>query len=361
MITGTALGFGERLKHLRIAAGLSQEALAERAHLSARAISDLERDPKRTPRRDSIQLLAEALGLSAQDKELLEETVVHRRSPVRLGHRDVIGGARHALERDVIEVVPNLRAGRDHGDGWLEIAPARPEVVVSLGQDMAKRRLMDNIVIHHFKQNVAHTLLSENIKTMNFREEWQFIVNRLVSETNVCLRAMVFDVELSRWWSSVPGRLYMTTNLDLLKRRVAVKRIFVLTSFDMRVRRNALLTAYLHHKLGIHVKVCEIASFQGDIPFTPDMFSVHDNMFVTLYYLGKPDPITNILLDGKYITEFQSFYDDIFDDDRLCVNIEALLMGIGEDPSFLGAIDTQMRLLERLSSTPTAQDFIRGM
>jgi len=36
--------FGALLKHYRLAAGLSQEALAARASLSARTISDLERD-----------------------------------------------------------------------------------------------------------------------------------------------------------------------------------------------------------------------------------------------------------------------------------------------------------------------------
>ena len=35
--------FGALLKHYRLAAGLSQEALAARASLSARTISDLER------------------------------------------------------------------------------------------------------------------------------------------------------------------------------------------------------------------------------------------------------------------------------------------------------------------------------
>jgi predicted ATPase/transcriptional regulator with XRE-family HTH domain len=55
--------FAERLRQRRLAAGLTQEALAERAGVSAKAISDLERDPDRTPRLDTIGLLADALGL----------------------------------------------------------------------------------------------------------------------------------------------------------------------------------------------------------------------------------------------------------------------------------------------------------
>ena len=46
--------FGELLRRRRLAAGLTQEALAERAGISAKAVSDLERDPERAPRLDTI-------------------------------------------------------------------------------------------------------------------------------------------------------------------------------------------------------------------------------------------------------------------------------------------------------------------
>lgn len=58
--------FSDLLRRHRVLAGMSQEELAERARLSARAISDLERGVKRTPRRDTVQLLVEALGLSGE-------------------------------------------------------------------------------------------------------------------------------------------------------------------------------------------------------------------------------------------------------------------------------------------------------
>ena len=54
--------FGALLRRQRLAAGLTQEALAERAGLSAKAVSDLERDPARTPRLGTVTLLADALG-----------------------------------------------------------------------------------------------------------------------------------------------------------------------------------------------------------------------------------------------------------------------------------------------------------
>jgi predicted ATPase/DNA-binding XRE family transcriptional regulator len=57
-------GFGEVLRRLRAEARLTQEELAEAAGLSPRTISDLERGVKRTARKDTAGLLADALGLA---------------------------------------------------------------------------------------------------------------------------------------------------------------------------------------------------------------------------------------------------------------------------------------------------------
>src|SRR5215207_11760965 len=54
---------GDLLRHHRTAAALSQEALAERAGLSVRAIGDLERGIHRVPRLETVRLLADALAL----------------------------------------------------------------------------------------------------------------------------------------------------------------------------------------------------------------------------------------------------------------------------------------------------------
>lgn len=65
----TSLGL--LLKRYRMAAGLSQEALAQRAELSARAISDLERGLHRAPHAATLDLLATALALSSHQRALL--------------------------------------------------------------------------------------------------------------------------------------------------------------------------------------------------------------------------------------------------------------------------------------------------
>jgi transcriptional regulator with XRE-family HTH domain len=63
--------FGELLRHLRSGAALSQEALAERASLSKRGISDLERGARQAPRLETVRLLANALVLSDADRTAL--------------------------------------------------------------------------------------------------------------------------------------------------------------------------------------------------------------------------------------------------------------------------------------------------
>ena len=73
--------FARLLKRYRLAAGLTQEELAERANLSVRAISDLERGVKLAPRRDTVALLLGALELSAEDRGTLEDSVRRRRGP----------------------------------------------------------------------------------------------------------------------------------------------------------------------------------------------------------------------------------------------------------------------------------------
>lgn len=72
MATPPSLPFGALLRRYRVLAGLTQEALAERAGLSVRAISDLERGVNRAPQPATLLLLADALKLSAEDRTHFE-------------------------------------------------------------------------------------------------------------------------------------------------------------------------------------------------------------------------------------------------------------------------------------------------
>lgn len=78
MASPQMLTLGALLRRYRAAAGLTQEELAERAGLSVNAISALERGISRAPRRDTVALLADALGLREAERGLFERAARQR-------------------------------------------------------------------------------------------------------------------------------------------------------------------------------------------------------------------------------------------------------------------------------------------
>ncbi len=90
--------FGKLLRQLRLGTHLSQEALAERAEMSVKTISALERGARRSPYRGTVSLLADALHLSDDDRTRLEAASARRPLPI-----------------PSLRVVPNSLASRDAG------------------------------------------------------------------------------------------------------------------------------------------------------------------------------------------------------------------------------------------------------
>lgn len=72
-------GFGALLLAFRDAAELTQEELSERSGVSVRAISDLERGVKTRPQRATVQLLAEGLKLTTEQRAAFDAAVPNRR------------------------------------------------------------------------------------------------------------------------------------------------------------------------------------------------------------------------------------------------------------------------------------------
>ena len=72
-MSGEGGAFGERLRRLREAAGLTQEELASRAGLTAKAISALERGERKRPYPHTVRSLADALSASGLSVALPRE------------------------------------------------------------------------------------------------------------------------------------------------------------------------------------------------------------------------------------------------------------------------------------------------
>ncbi|HEY1297590.1 MAG TPA: tetratricopeptide repeat protein [Chloroflexota bacterium] len=73
--------FGSLLRRYRLAAELTQEELADKAGLSARAIGDIERGVRRFPYKDTIHRLALALGLDPEQHSMLVALARRARLP----------------------------------------------------------------------------------------------------------------------------------------------------------------------------------------------------------------------------------------------------------------------------------------
>ena len=110
--------FGPLLRRYRAAAGLTQEALAARAQVSARTIADLERGINRLPRHKTFELLACALGLTAQQRALF----------LTLGRPDMraAGAEPHLLSR--IPLPPTALIGRERDEAATVHLIRQPEV-----------------------------------------------------------------------------------------------------------------------------------------------------------------------------------------------------------------------------------------
>ncbi len=77
------VSFGAKLRELREAAGLTQEELASKAGLTAKAVSALERGERKRPYPHTVRSLAEALSLSDEERAFLLAAVPRAALPNR--------------------------------------------------------------------------------------------------------------------------------------------------------------------------------------------------------------------------------------------------------------------------------------
>jgi predicted ATPase/DNA-binding XRE family transcriptional regulator len=118
------------LRRYRLAAGLSQESLAERAGISVRGLSDLERGLSRAPRVETLARLAEALGLERTARQTLARAggypVVDDES-LEAPAAEISSAARGAIRTDLPGYLTGL-LGRDGDEDEVRQLLDKPEV-----------------------------------------------------------------------------------------------------------------------------------------------------------------------------------------------------------------------------------------
>jgi predicted ATPase/DNA-binding XRE family transcriptional regulator len=209
--------FGALLKRYRMAAGLTQEALAERASLSTRAVSDLERGLSRAPRYDTLDLLTRAMNLEAsqratlfaaarpalaredakaaplqvlpfpptallgREQEVAQALGLVRERGVRL--LTVTGPGGVGKTRLALEIAHNLRAGFADGLAWIDLTVLRDPALVpqTVAQALGLREQADRPFseqVRAFLQDKQFLLLLDNFE--HLLEAADFVATLLV-------------------------------------------------------------------------------------------------------------------------------------------------------------------------------------
>jgi predicted ATPase/transcriptional regulator with XRE-family HTH domain len=124
--------FGALLRQYRLAAGLSQEELAERAGLSVAGLSALETGRRQAPYRHTVTLLVRALRLTEAETTVLEAAVVRVRAPAA-----ATGSAPGAPDQ---ENTPEQEIGWDTSPALPAAQPARTNLPAPLTSLIGRER-----------------------------------------------------------------------------------------------------------------------------------------------------------------------------------------------------------------------------
>jgi len=209
---------GALLKCYRMAAGLTQEVLAERASLSTRAVSDLERGLSRAPRYDTLDLLTRAMNLEAsqraalfaaarpalpredakaatlqvlpfpptallgREQEVAQALGLVRERGVRL--LTVTGPSGVGKTRLALEIAHDLRAGFADGLAWIDLTVLRDPSLVpqTVAQALGLREQADRPFsqqVRAFLQDKECLLLLDNFEQVLSAAD--FVADLLVS------------------------------------------------------------------------------------------------------------------------------------------------------------------------------------
>src|SRR5277367_755407 len=152
--------FAELLRRHRRKAGYSQEALAERSRLSARAIAALEQGNRRAPYRDTVSALGDALRLSANERANLEAAAASARGRPRQGVPGLPPSLTSFIERaEVAEIIMLLAKHRlltITGSGGVGKTRIALEVARRRGHPNHNTWFVDLLAIRDRKQLLGH-------------------------------------------------------------------------------------------------------------------------------------------------------------------------------------------------------------
>jgi predicted ATPase/DNA-binding XRE family transcriptional regulator len=131
--------FGELLRRFRVAASLTQEALAARCRISPATVAAIEQGRRKAPRLSTVRLIAQALELSPTDREMLAKAAddgAAQVGPAQAGAGTMAASPPCAKEPGPVTGLPTARTsfiGRDQEQALVLAALADSRVVSLVG------------------------------------------------------------------------------------------------------------------------------------------------------------------------------------------------------------------------------------
>jgi predicted ATPase/DNA-binding XRE family transcriptional regulator len=190
------------LRRFRLAAGLSQEALAERSGLSARAISDLERGLRTAPRPETVRMLTDALSLTGeQHAELLQAA----RPDLWQGREDADEQAdrdrplAHRPRVRALPIPPTQLIGRDDAVARIRAMLEEPDVrlITLTGQGGVGKTRLGIAVAERAAADFADGVVFVDLSPLPHPDQVATAIAEALGITSVARRSMVETLSLA--------------------------------------------------------------------------------------------------------------------------------------------------------------------
>jgi hypothetical protein len=223
----------------------------------------------------------------------------------------------------------SIRSGADftptlakHPDIW-EIAaavPTRPETFFARTSPVVEtadnklQRVIDSLHIAGRRRYVSDVLHDAGVNRIGTLHDWYQIALPFYRDTRRVVRLMTLDSEIAIFWLTNRGGPYLAMNIELAKRGVDVRRIFVV-DFDLRRSNPLAFFAYLNYcaaqeQIGLNCRILPLDVFRESIQFECEIFCVQDRNNVMLY--APHDLAVVFSKKPSFVREAIDAYDALF-------------------------------------------------
>lgn len=236
--------------------------------------------------------------------QLMEDFGIHEREvSIRSGPDFTPTLAKHPHIWQIAAAVPT------RPETFFATAPSNVETA-----DSKLQKVIDTLNVVGRRRYVSDVLHDAGVNRIGALHDWYQIALPFYRNTRRVVRLMTFDSEIAIFWLTNRGGPYLEMNMDLAKRGVDVRRIFVV-DFALQHSNPLAFFTYLNYcaaqeRVGLNCKVLPMDVFRESIQFDCEIFCVQDRNNVMLY--APHDLAVTFSRKPSFISEAIEAYDALF-------------------------------------------------